>query len=193
MAVINDAPKMDWIKDMAGRDLYHISEHGMRFFLTGKISLKELSDAINNGKVLEIHRHPIRGNSSLVLGYSKAKPVHLMCAADEDEKNLIICFVYIPSLPVWKDPEHRSNEGEQSMNNKLQKCFFCGARIAKLNMGNYDYRHEGQLYVIKNMPAGLCLQCGEKYVTAEAAKRINTKIKAGNFSGTEKGYVLEYG
>ena len=37
------------------------------------------------------------------------------------------------------------------------------------------------MYVFQNVPVGVCQQCGEKYLTAEVAKkvehRIHTKVK----------------
>jgi YgiT-type zinc finger domain-containing protein len=78
------------------------------------------------------------------------------------------------------------------MENPFRKCFFCGGDVDAITIGNFDYRLEGKLYVIKNTPAGLCLQCGEKYVTANTAKKINALIEAGGFSGTETVRVMEY-
>ena len=78
------------------------------------------------------------------------------------------------------------------MGSPFHKCFFCGGDIDSITVGNFDYRLEGKLYVIKDTPAGLCLQCGEKYVTAETAQRINALIEAGKFSGTDVVRVMAY-
>lgn len=78
------------------------------------------------------------------------------------------------------------------MDDKLQKCFFCNGKIKQITVGNFDYRLEGQLYVVKNVPAGLCVQCGEKYISASSALIINDKIEAGRYAGTEKVFTLEY-
>ena len=78
------------------------------------------------------------------------------------------------------------------MDEKQQTCYFCGGKIKNITVGNFDYRLEGLLYVIKNVPAGLCLQCGEKYVTAETAKKINQLVDDGNYLGIEEVRVLEY-
>ncbi len=79
------------------------------------------------------------------------------------------------------------------MSNPFSQCFFCGGQVDSITIGNFDYRLEGQLYVIKGTPAGLCLQCGEKYVTADTAKKINALIEAGDFSGTEEVRVRQFG
>jgi YgiT-type zinc finger domain-containing protein len=40
-----------------------------------------------------------------------------------------------------------------------------------------DYRYKGKLYVFRNVPAGVCQQCGEKYLTAKVAKKIERKVQ----------------
>ena len=46
---------------------------------------------------------------------------------------------------------------------------------------------------IKGIPAGLCIQCGEKYISAQTAQKINELIEQGKFCETEKVLVLDYG
>jgi YgiT-type zinc finger domain-containing protein len=78
------------------------------------------------------------------------------------------------------------------MENPFRKCFFRGGDVDTITVGNFDYRLEGKRYVIKDTPAGLCLQCGEKYVTADTARKINALIASGNFAGTEEVRVLAF-
>lgn len=183
--------KNDWIAEKGKKSQYFLSEHVVRFLTEGKISTVEIEDAILSCNILEIHQHPSRGISYLILGFSNKKAVHVICA--ETQKNwLVILFAYIPSLPIWKNSYQRSQSGAKSMNDKLQKCFFCNGEIEQITMGNFDYRIEGQLYVVKNVPAGLCVQCGEKYISASSARTINDKIEAGRYLGTEKVFTLEY-
>ncbi len=78
------------------------------------------------------------------------------------------------------------------MSEKIKSCFFCGGEIKDITVGNFDYRLEGQLYVIKKVPAGLCQQCGEKYVETEVARTMNALIEEERFSGTEDVRVIEY-
>ena len=73
-----------------------------------------------------------------------------------------------------------------------RSCFFCNGKIENITMGNFDYRLEGTLYVIKDVPAGLCDQCGEKYVSAEVAEKINNLIDTHRFVETEVVHVLKY-
>lgn len=189
---ILDAPKIGWIRDRIEKNHYHLSEHCLRFLFAGKISIEDIEQAVSNGYVFEIHKNDRRGNSSVVFGFSGEKPVHVKCA---DGKNgwLVILLVYSPTLPIWKDPQTRVQTGDNRMEDSVyRRCFFCDGEIKDIVMGNFDYRLEGSLYVVKNVPAGLCQQCGEKYITAETGKKINDKIQAGQYLRTEETQVLEY-
>jgi len=54
-------------------------------------------------------------------------------------------------------------------------CSFCGGNVIPRNV-ELDYRYKGKLYVFQNVPAGVCRQCGEKYLTARTAKKIEHTI-----------------
>lgn len=54
-------------------------------------------------------------------------------------------------------------------------CSFCGGQVRQKTT-ELDYRRKGKLYVFLDVPAGVCVQCGEKFLTAEAAKKIEKKI-----------------
>jgi YgiT-type zinc finger domain-containing protein len=55
-------------------------------------------------------------------------------------------------------------------------CSFCGGKVHEEHV-ELDYRHQGYLYIFQNIPAGVCQQCGEKYLTADVAKWIEKKIQ----------------
>lgn len=59
---------------------------------------------------------------------------------------------------------------------KYGDCSFCGGEV-KNNKVELDYRYKGKLYIFKDVPAGVCQQCNEKYLTAEVAKEIEYRIK----------------
>jgi YgiT-type zinc finger domain-containing protein len=51
-------------------------------------------------------------------------------------------------------------------------CTFCGGEVAERHI-NYDYRRHEHLLILRNVPAGVCLQCGEKYFTPDVLKRMD--------------------
>jgi YgiT-type zinc finger domain-containing protein len=55
-------------------------------------------------------------------------------------------------------------------------CSFCGGEV-KSSKVELDYRYKGKLYIFKDVPAGVCQQCNEKYLIAEVAKEIEHRIK----------------
>ena len=59
---------------------------------------------------------------------------------------------------------------------KYGDCSFCGGEVKEEKV-ELDYRYKGGLYIFQNVPAGVCRQCGEKYLTAEVAKEIEHKIQ----------------
>jgi YgiT-type zinc finger domain-containing protein len=58
------------------------------------------------------------------------------------------------------------------MSRIYHKCHFCGGNVSEQNV-IVDYRWgEELLTVIKNVPAGVCEICGEKYFKAEVVRAM---------------------
>lgn len=51
-------------------------------------------------------------------------------------------------------------------------CTFCGGEVEERRI-NYDYRRRDHLLVLRNVPAGVCKQCGEKYFTPDVLRRMD--------------------
>ena len=65
---------------------------------------------------------------------------------------------------------------EVKMKHKYGDCSFCGGEV-KSDKVELDYRYKGKLYIFKDVPAGVCQQCSEKYLTAKVAKEIERRIQ----------------
>jgi len=50
-------------------------------------------------------------------------------------------------------------------------CVYCGG-VVEERIERVDYRYHGQLFILERVPTGVCVQCGEKYFTAQVAKRM---------------------
>lgn len=59
---------------------------------------------------------------------------------------------------------------------KYGDCSFCSGKV-KEDKVELDYRYQGKLFIFQNVPAGVCQQCGEKYLTARVAKEIEHRIQ----------------
>jgi YgiT-type zinc finger domain-containing protein len=67
-------------------------------------------------------------------------------------------------------------EGEERIMHEYADCSFCGGEV-KSDKVELVYQYKGKLYVFQNVPAGVCQQCSEKYLTAKVAKEIEHRIK----------------
>lgn len=183
--------EMEWFGRRIKESRYLLSEHVLRFMVAGTISVRDIEAVLLAGRVLEEHGNPMRATSYLVYGASGGKNVHVVCANGGNNR-LVILFAYVPAMPVWSSPTQRRNRGGEAMTDHVGTCFFCGGALEEIVAGNYDYRHEGQMYVIKRLPATLCAQCGEKYIRADVGKNIDALIDGKTFSGTETVHVVDY-
>jgi len=59
---------------------------------------------------------------------------------------------------------------------KYGDCSYCGGEV-KGKRVELDYRYKGKLYIFKDVPAGVCQQCGEKFLTEKIAKEIERRIQ----------------
>lgn len=59
----------------------------------------------------------------------------------------------------------------------LDKCYFCKAKVVEQQI-TIDYRWGDTLVVIKDVPAGVCQQCGEKYLESGVYKELERMAKS---------------
>ncbi|MBF0529323.1 MAG: type II toxin-antitoxin system MqsA family antitoxin [Deltaproteobacteria bacterium] len=78
------------------------------------------------------------------------------------------------------------------MKSHRSNCPFCTGIITPVVVGNFDYRLDGRLHVVKDVPAELCEQCGEKYISFETAQKIETLASAAWPEEVETVIVLRY-
>ena len=55
-------------------------------------------------------------------------------------------------------------------------CYYCGGEIIE-KADTVDYRTGSELYILENIPVGVCVQCGEKFFKAEVSKHIEKALK----------------
>ncbi len=51
----------------------------------------------------------------------------------------------------------------------LTRCYFCRGNVKKKSIA-IDWRWGERLFVIRNVPVGVCEQCGEKYLDSGVYK-----------------------
>lgn len=190
--MIQEFKEMEWFGSRVLKSRYTLSEHVIRFLVAGKVSIQGIETVLMTGNILEEHRNLMRATSYLITGETTDRnPLHLVCAEDVHHC-LVILFAYVPVPPVWVSPTRRTFPGEDKMTESVGLCFFCGGDLVEITIGNYYYRYEGQLIVVKKLPATLCQQCGEKYLGADVGRKLNAQIDEKKFSGTEVANVIDY-
>lgn len=176
-----------WIRERVVAGRYRVSEHILRFMTTGLLTLGEIEAALSNGRVVEVRRNQRGDGSCLVRGDAEGRALSLVCTrAADDALTVLLAKV---TTRVWEKMEDIQPTKGEVMPDAMPGCFFCGGDVKPIVVGNFDYRLEGQLYVIKNVPAGLCVECGEKYITSETAKKINALVLNKAFLATETVHV----
>jgi YgiT-type zinc finger domain-containing protein len=73
-----------------------------------------------------------------------------------------------------------------------EKCYFCKGKVVQKKI-TLDFRWGEDLVVIKDVPAGVCQQCGEKYIESSVYKELESMAKRkGHVMDTIKVDVLDF-
>ena len=73
-----------------------------------------------------------------------------------------------------------------------EKCYFCKGKVVQKKI-TLDFRWGEDLVVIKDVPAGVCQQCGEKYIESSVYKELESMAKSkGQVTDTIKVDVLDF-
>lgn len=54
----------------------------------------------------------------------------------------------------------------------MNKCYFCGGKT-EIKRRTVDFRWGDKLFVVEDVPVEVCIQCGEKYYSAEVSKKLD--------------------
>ncbi len=59
--------------------------------------------------------------------------------------------------------------------NNIMKCEFCGGKTTKKKVKKQHWYHK-RLYIVENVDAEVCQECGEKYFHASILDKIDNLI-----------------
>jgi len=97
---------IEWIQQCVRESNYLYSHHGDRERQNDGLTLQEVETALLTGRILEAYRDTGRGESCLIVGFTKeGKPVHVVCGLMGTR--MVIVTVYIPTPPKFKNPYER--------------------------------------------------------------------------------------
>ena len=60
----------------------------------------------------------------------------------------------------------------------MKKCSVCQSNLKQKHI-TYTQELEGKVYVVSDVPALVCLQCGEQYLSPDTVDRIQGVIEKG--------------
>lgn len=58
----------------------------------------------------------------------------------------------------------------------MNHCYFCGEELVE-ELTTFVHEENGQVWVIRNVPAYVCQQCGEKEYSQETTQQILSFLK----------------
>ncbi len=61
------------------------------------------------------------------------------------------------------------------MAGKYSDCYFCGGQVVEERVAR-EIRWRGNLFLIENVPVGICRQCGEKVILPAVARTIDQML-----------------
>ena len=82
-----------------------LSAHADQEAADENIDIAEIRDAILNDEILERYADTGRGQSCLLLGFVKGRPIHVVCGWRRG--SVVIITVYIPKPPKFENPRTR--------------------------------------------------------------------------------------
>ena len=70
-------------------------------------------------------------------------------------------------------------------------CIYCGGLVQQQCLPR-EVRWKGQLYLVEDVPTGVCGQCGEKFLKPHVAKAVDGLLEKGTPSRRVEIPVLSY-
>jgi len=65
------------------------------------------------------------------------------------------------------------------------KCVICKSGDTKADTATFTVDREGRTYVLRDVPALLCQQCGEPYFDADVTKQVLAQVDQASRSGVD--------
>lgn len=64
------------------------------------------------------------------------------------------------------------------------RCYFCGGKVEP-GLATLPFVFGSQVVIVKQVPAEVCVQCGESLIASEAAATVDGLLKQARRSGFE--------
>ena len=98
--------ELKWIREQVKNGRYYFSKHADQERQRDNLTISEVEESILEGRILERYENTGRGESLLVVGFSReGKPIHVVCG--KRGSSLTVITIYIPMPPKFKNPFER--------------------------------------------------------------------------------------
>ncbi|NER36435.1 MAG: DUF4258 domain-containing protein [Oscillatoria sp. SIO1A7] len=94
---------IEQIRDKIEQKRFELSEHALEQGIRRAIRVRELTEAIASGEIIEDYPNDKYGPSCLIFGFTRAnRPLHVQCSYPS-RPNLKIITLYEPAPRLWID------------------------------------------------------------------------------------------
>lgn len=83
--------------------------HAVQRMAEREITIDDVRDVVQNGEVIRDYPDDTPYPSRLILGWCGTRPLHVVAADNDDDKQTIIITVYEPDPDLW-EPDFRSKK-----------------------------------------------------------------------------------
>jgi hypothetical protein len=84
-------------------DVIYFSRHAIERMFSRSIKPEDVRAVIAQGEAIEEYPDDVPYPSSLLLGFVGERPLHVVVAHNEEEKECLVITVYVPDPSVWTE------------------------------------------------------------------------------------------
>ena len=130
----------------------------------------DIEQAVKLGNIIEDYPNDPRGASCLIFGRAGDRPLHILFAQLQAEE-LLVVTAYEPIRKSGRTIGRQERPGDFM----ITECYFCKGKVVAVKT-EVDFRWGKKLKVLKDVPARVCQQCGEKYFEATIYKAMERLV-----------------
>ena len=161
--------KINEIQNYIGRQDFKITDHAFEKMRAEYLTFQNIIAGIMNGEIIEEYPFEYPLPACLINGNTEtAEPIYICISLPPLVK---IITVYRPDPVKWLDNFQKRKGG-----NMKNICVFCKGDIHE-QMVTVIKEYEGDVFIIENVPAGVCTQCGEREYSATVASKLELILK----------------
>lgn len=174
---------------MTAKPALLFSGHAVRRMVQRAVTaphVRAVLDVLDANDIIESHPDDTPYPSALYIGVVAGRPLHVLAAHDVVAQRVIVVTVYEPDPSAWDATRCYTPKEVDRMN-----CVICKTGEVKPGTTTFTAEKDGHTYVVRDVPAGVCQQCGEPYFDADVTTHILAQIERASESGVEVA-VLTY-